>query len=100
MKTFMILASSAIALTAVAHADPVSVKTPKSAAPAESAIYVADLEKAVKRVCQDETAPLLGLNFYTYQSCLKATRKEVAKKDPTGLYARRDSLGGTVVASK
>jgi hypothetical protein len=98
----VIAISSAIALLAgAAHADPVSVKTPKAdASAAEAAAYVADLDKAVRHVCREAAAPVVGLAFYSYLACLKNTRLEVGKQDPTGLYAGGDSVGGTVVAAR
>ncbi len=98
----VIAISVAIALLAGgAHADPVSVKTPKAdASAAEAAAYVAALDKAVKRVCQEAAGPVIGLAFYSYLACLKDTRLDVSKQDPTGLYAGRDSIGGAVVAAR
>ena len=100
MKRIAIL--TAIALTATAaHADPVTVETPKAPITAEAAqAYIAKLERGVKAVCSDEYAPLVGFAYLSYQSCVKHTRAIVAKDDPTGLFSRRESTGATVIASK
>ncbi len=100
MKRIAIIA--AIALSAsVAHADPVSVETPKSPITAEAAqAYIVKLDKAVKEVCHDEFAPLLGYAYLSYQACVKNTRATVAKDEPTGLYAQRGSAGAIVIAAK
>lgn len=100
MKRTAILA--AIALTgAAAHADPVSVATPKAPVTSEAAeAYVARLDKAVKEVCYDAAGPVVGLGIYAYAACLKQTRAEVARKDPTGLFAQRESEGGTAIAAR
>jgi uncharacterized lipoprotein YajG len=89
MKLLTILA--AIALTAsVAHADPVIVAAPKAPVSEQDAkAYVAQLEVAVKKVCYQAAAPMIGSNHYMYLDCIKATRSQVAKDDPTGLYASR-----------
>lgn len=99
MKRFVI--SAILALSAgVAHADPVTVMAPKPGASVEEkAAYVIKLEHAVKEVCMKATGPVVGVSFYAYLDCLKATRADVGQKDPTGLYASRDS-GGTVIAAK
>lgn len=100
MKRMMILAA-ALSAASVAHADPVSVATPKTPVSAEdAAAYVASLDKAVKRVCRKAAGPVVGLGYYTYLACIRETRAEVAKDDPTGLYAASDSRSGLVVAAK
>lgn len=100
MKRFAIIA--VIALSAAgAHADPVTVEAP--AAPISEAAaqaYVAKLEKAIKDVCLDEAGPIVGVGYFTYRECVKATRAAVAKQDPTGLYAKRESTGELVIAAK
>lgn len=83
-----------------AAADPVTVATPAPGASAEEkSAYVVKLEKAVKQVCQKAASPVIGVNFYAYLDCLKATRLDVGQKDPTGLYASHDSAG-TVLAAR
>ncbi len=100
MKRMMIFAASLFAAS-VAHADPVTVSTPKlPVSVEEAAIYVASLEKAVKQVCRKETGPVVGIAYYTHLACLKDTRAQVAKQDPTGLYAGRESQTALVVAAK
>lgn len=94
--------STVIALSAAAaHAEPVSIETPKAPVSAEAAeAYVAKLDRAVKRVCREAAGPVVGLNFYAYLACVKDTRADVARQDPTGLYAGRDSSGDLVIAAK
>jgi hypothetical protein len=100
MKRFVIFAF-AVAIAGAAHADPVNVLTPKDPASKEqAAAYVADLDRAVKKVCADEAAPIFGNNYYVYLSCLKSTRAEVAKADPTGLYAKFESSKPAVLAAR
>lgn len=100
MKRIAILA--AIALVAgAAHADPVLVEAPRAPISAEQAeAYVTRLELAVKEVCYAASAPVYGTNYYSYLACLKETRADVAKKDPTGLYAGGESTGGVTLAAK
>lgn len=100
MKRIAIL--SAIVLSAsVAHADPVIVEAPTAPISAEAAVaYVAELEQAVKEVCYEAASPVIGLGFYAYLDCVKATRAEVGKQEPTGLYAKRDLVAGNVFAAK
>lgn len=95
-----IIISAAIALTAgAAHADPVTVNTPKAGASAqEISAYVGKLEVAVKRVCTSAYSPVIGINYFGYIACVKATRAEVAKNEPTGLYAKGDSAPVQVAA--
>lgn len=100
MKRMMIFAAALFAAS-VAHADPVSVATPKAPASAEEAAsYVARLDKAVKQVCREAAAPVVGVGYYSYLACLKDTRANVAKLDPTGLYAGDESKAGVMVAAK
>ncbi|RYG22334.1 MAG: hypothetical protein EON93_25280 [Burkholderiales bacterium] len=77
---------SAFALVAgAAHADPISVATPKADASAqEASAYVEKLDIAVKRVCHSAFSPIIGINYFSYKACLEATRADVAKNDPTG----------------
>ena len=100
MKLIVILA--ALMLTAsVAHADPVIVDAPKAPVSADAAKqYVAKLENAVKTVCYDAVAPVIGLGHYAYLDCIKATRARVAKEDPTGLYAAQFGADAVVLAAK
>ena len=97
-----IIISAAIVLSAgAAHADPVTVMTPRAEASlAEQQAYVAALDDAVEKVCRKEHAPVYGVAFYSYRACLKDTRLDVAKKDPTGLYAGSASTGALVLAAK
>jgi hypothetical protein len=100
MKRFAIFAFAA-AVAGVAHADPVTVLTPLDPASKEQAqTYVAELDRAVKKVCADEAAPIFGSNYYVYLACLKATRADVAKADPTGLYAKLESKASAVLAAR
>jgi len=87
MKFLAILSAIAVGASA-AHADPVIVQAPKAPVSEQDAeAYVAKLENAVKRVCYNASAPMLGSNHYRYLDCIKQTRVQVAKDDPTGLYA-------------
>ncbi len=100
MKRLVIFVLTAAA-AGVAHADPVTVLTPKDpASQEEAAAYVAQLDRAVRKVCLEEAAPVFGHNYYVYQTCLKATRAEVAKTDPTGLYAKSESKTPAVLAAR
>ena len=99
MKRIAIFAALAIS-AGVAHADPITVAAPKAGATAEEAsVYVDKLETAVKRVCTSAYSPVIGINYFGYIACVKATRAEVAKQDPTGLYAKTESAP-VQVASK
>jgi len=102
MKRFVISAVAALTLTAAAaYADGITVMTPAAPVSNEQAVtYVAKLDAAVKRVCARAATPLIGTNVYVYQKCIKATRADVEKKDPTGLYATRDSVASTVLAAR
>ncbi len=101
MKTLAILALAAIASAGAASAHEVKVSLPRDPASAEqAAAYVANLERAVVSVCARAAAPVIGSNYFAFQSCLKATRADVIKKDPTGLYASRKSPAGTAIAAR
>ncbi len=100
MKRITFFAVAALFASA-AHADPVSVSTPKAPVTAEdAATYVANLDKAVKQVCREAAGPVIGVGYYGYLACLKDTRAVVAKQDPTGLYAGDESQRGLIVAAK
>ena len=43
-------------------------------------------------------SPVIGINYFSYKACVTATRAEVQKQDPTGLYAKRDSAPVQVAA--
>ena len=101
MKRIAILTVIALSATAVAYAGPVTVETPKTPISLETAdAYVAKLEQAVKEVCYKASTPVIGVGFYGYLACVKETRADVAKQDPTGLYAKRDSVAGDVFGAK
>jgi hypothetical protein len=100
MKRFAILAAAAVFLPASALADT-TVLTPKNAASKEEvAVYVAKLDAAVHRECQKLVGPVIGSAYYAFKSCLVQTRSVVARKDPTGLYAKSESLTATQVAAR
>ena len=100
MKRLIISAVAGLSLGAAAYADT-TVTTPKAPVSKETAAeYVAKLDAAVQRECLRASSPLIGTNFYTYKACLTATRAEVEKKDPTGIYASRDSDAATVLAAR
>ena len=101
MKYIAILAAAALSASAVAHADPISVETPKTPASAEeAAAYVSKLNVALKQVCREATGPIIGVAYYTYLDCVKETRAQVAKQDPTGLFAAQESTESLVVAAR
>ena len=62
--------------------------------------YVAELDRAVKKVCNEAARPIIGSGYYAYLSCVKATRADVERREPTGLYAARESASRTVVAAR
>lgn len=98
MKRIAIFAALAVSAGA-AYADPITVAAPKAdASQAEVTAYVGKLEKAVKNVCQSAYSPIIGINYFSYKDCIKATRADVAKQDPTGLYAKADSAPVQVAA--
>jgi len=100
MKRIMFLSAAALFASA-AHADPVSVSTPKAPVSTEAAaLYVAKLDNAVKQVCREAAGPVIGVAYYGYLACIKDTRAMVAQQDPTGLYADGESKTGIVVAAK
>lgn len=101
MKRLVISAIAALSITAAAHAEGITVMTPNAPVSKEQAVaYAAKLDAAVKRVCAKASTPIIGPNVYLYQECVKATRIDVEKKDPTGLYASRDSVASTVFAAR
>lgn len=100
MKRIAIFAAIVLS-AAAAHADPVTVETPKAPVSPEAAhAYIAKLELAVKNVCFKESGPVVGLGYYSYLGCIKATRAEVAKQDPTGLFAAHVEAGEVVIAAR
>lgn len=100
MKRFVISAATAASLVGFAHAD-VTVMTPKPPVTQDEAdAYVAKLDAAVRRVCLQEFSPVIGVNYYLYGKCLKSTAADVAKKDPTGLFAARQPAESTVLAAR
>jgi hypothetical protein len=100
MKRFIAMTFAAAILPAAAFADT-TVSTPKNLTSKEEvAAYVGKLEAAVKRECQKAAGPVIGVAFYAYKACIKETRAAVAEKEPTGLYAKRDSADGIVVAAQ
>ncbi len=99
MKRFTILAAVAAVMALAAHADPVLVEAPKAPVSSDAAeAYVVSLEKAIKRVCREATGPVVGVAYYSYLACIKETRLEVAKQDPTGLYASESRTDMLVAA--
>jgi hypothetical protein len=100
MKRLIISAIAAGSLGGVAHAD-ITVMAPKQPVTQEAAdAYVAELDTAVKRVCLKTNSPIIGSNYFGYLGCLKATRADVAKKDPTGIFASRQPIDSTVLATR
>ena len=100
MKRFTAMTIAAAAILPAAFADT-TVSTPKNLTSKEEvAAYVGKLEAAVKRECSRATGPVIGVAYYAYMACIAETRAAVAKSEPTGLYAKRDSADGMVVATK
>jgi uncharacterized GH25 family protein len=101
MKRFIAMTLVAAALLPAAAFADTTVLTPKNLTSKEEvAAYVGQLDAAVKRECYRATGPVIGVAVYAYQACIKDTRAAVAKKEPTGLYAKADSLGGVAIAAK
>ena len=100
MKRYAIPAVAMALSAGSAFADPVTVMAPTDPSSKEQvAAYIDELNSAVNKVCRDALAPVIGPAYYAYLSCVKATRVEVEKKDPTGLYASRPSKT-TVLAAR
>lgn len=101
MKRFLIAALAVAVLAPASAFADTPVRTPKAtASPAEVAAYIQKLDLAVKSECQRATGPLVGVGYYSYLACLKDTRADLAKREPTGLYARSESVTGIAVAAK
>jgi hypothetical protein len=102
MKRFAILAVAAALSAGAAYADhPITVMAPKDPSSKEQAtVYVAELDSAVRKVCYRAAAPVVGPAYFQYLACVKATRADVEKRDPTGLYALRESKQSTVLAAR
>lgn len=100
MKYIAFFAAIVLAAPA-ALADPITVEAPAGPRSEEAArAYVVKLDAAVKEVCYAEAGPVVGIGYYSYLNCVKDTRAAVAKQDPTGLYAKRESTGDLVVAAR
>ena len=92
MKRFILSLTAGMTLSGAAFADTATVSLPSNLhAPEGAAAYTAALDKAVNRVCRNEYSPLIGTNYYSYRACLAETRADVARQEPTGLYASRFS---------
>ncbi len=89
MKRFIAPALLAACFGApAALAQDIVVNVPKDLSnPKAVAAYRAELNAAVNRVCTKASEPVIGINWYIYLNCVKATRADVARKDPTGLLA-------------
>ncbi len=88
-RIFLAIAASA-SLAGAAFADQVTVQIPADVkTQAGARTYTDALNKAVVKVCRKEVGPVVGLAWYSFQTCLKDTKADVAKKDPTGIYASR-----------
>jgi hypothetical protein len=87
---YAILPIAAALLAGSAFAEEAVVKVPADITdPAVAAAYTAELLGAIKKVCYRESAPVIGSSYYIYLACVKDTRAEVAKREPTGLLAER-----------
>lgn len=101
MKRFIAMTIAAATLLPAAAFADTTVMAPKNVTSKEEvAAYVGKLEAAVKRECAKAVGPSIGIGYYAYLACIKDTRAHVAKNDPTGLYAKADSLDGIAVAAK
>jgi len=101
MKRFAILAVVTALSAGAAIADPVTVMAPTDPSSKEqAAVYIAELNSAVNKVCREATAPVVGPAYYQFLACLKATRADIEKKDPTGLYTLRGSKQPAVLAAR
>ncbi|MDZ4760326.1 MAG: hypothetical protein SGJ21_04575 [Alphaproteobacteria bacterium] len=97
MQRFLLTLAFPLVVCAAAFAEPVTVYVPRDTASAASAeAYVGDLMEAVDKVCREETGPLAGLGYWSYRACRKATMKDVALREPTGLLAARLGLKSPV----
>jgi hypothetical protein len=97
-----LLALAPLAFAVSAHADPVEVSVPAdTSSQAAATAYTDALLSAVDKVCREETGPRLGVGYWTYLACKKATTEQVAFTEPTGLLAARLGLKTPVeLASK
>lgn len=101
MMKYSAFLAAVILATPAALADPVTVEAPVGSISEEAArAYVVKLDTAVKDVCYAEAGPIVGIGYYSYLKCVKDTRVAVARQDPTGLYAKRESTGDLVVAAR
>ncbi|MEZ5937495.1 MAG: hypothetical protein R3C52_04670 [Hyphomonadaceae bacterium] len=77
-----------VSLPAVAEQPTVEVVIPENLSdPAVAAAYRQDLVRAIRDVCRREATPVVGVNVFVFNECVEATSKEVARIEPTGLFA-------------
>lgn len=102
MKMLLAAALAAFACSPAFAEKRVTVSVPSDLSnPAVARAYTNALMHAAVTVCTKETAPVIGLNYYAYKACLKATRRNIAASEPTGLLAARLGLRTSLaVASK
>jgi hypothetical protein len=99
MKRIILSLTGAMTLAGAAFADTTTVSIPANVQTREGATaYTSALDKAVARVCRNEFSPIIGINYYNYRTCLAKTRAEIARQEPTGLYATRFSNPGPSLA--
>jgi len=99
MKRIILSLTGALSLAGAAFADTTTVSIPANVQTPEGAVaYTTALDRAVARVCRNAFSPLIGINYYSYRTCLAKTRAETARQEPTGLYAARFSKPRTSLA--
>jgi hypothetical protein len=99
MKRLILSLTGAISLTGAAFADSVTVSVPANVNTQEgAAAYTSALDRAVSKVCRNAFSPVIGTNYFAYKACLVQTRLDVAKLEPTGLYASRFSKPASSLA--
>lgn len=99
MKVLPTLALAAALLGSGAAFADRAVKIPADLGdPAQAAAYTKALNRAVRIECARAATPVIGVNYYSYAACVKATKVAVAKSDPTGLYASATGLTRTLAS--
>jgi hypothetical protein len=98
MKPLLIATAIALLGAGAASAEK-AVSIPKNLDdPATAAAYTTELQHAVMSVCRQAATPVIGLNYFRYQSCLKTTGAALAKSEPTGLFAQKLGLKTTLAS--
>lgn len=99
---FTFAAIAAALACGTASAQTVEVPIPQGLeTPAVAAEYTDQLLAAISTVCARSSAPVIGINYYTFRACVKQTRIDTAAHEPTGLLAVRLGIESPVrVASR